>query len=160
VNFGYKFAASVPKENRIPSWRQPRSAPQHTSMTFNAGIEDISPKYKIPSMTSISMPSTTRQEDMSCSDIEAQAPPSESPQPPDQPPHTIPTEKKKIFTIVMASFAAFISPVSASIYYPALNELTEDLHVTAGTTNLPITVYMVCLYQDNIQLDALVLTQW
>jgi hypothetical protein len=52
-----------------------RPASQHTSMTFNAGIEDISPKYKIPSMTSISMPSTTRQEDMSCSDIEAQAPP-------------------------------------------------------------------------------------
>jgi hypothetical protein len=88
-------------------------------MTFNTGIEDISPKDKIPAMASISIPSTTKQEDMSCSDIEAQAPPeseapSESRQPSDQPPHTILTVKEKIFTIIMASFTALISPVSVS----------------------------------------------
>ena len=88
--------------------------------------------------------------DMSCSDIEAQAPPepeapSESPQPPDQPPYTILTEKEKIFSIIMASFTAFISPVSASIYYPALNELAQDLHVTVSTINLTINVHMVCI---------------
>jgi hypothetical protein len=120
-------------------------------MTFNTGIENISPEDKISVMTSISMPPTTKQEDKSSSGIEAQAPPgpgappSESPQPPDQPPHTILTEKEKIFTIIMASFAAFISPVSASIYYPALNELAQDLHVTVSTINLTITVYMVCI---------------
>jgi hypothetical protein len=114
-------------------------------MTFNTGIENISPEDKISVMTSISMSSTTKQEDKSSSGIEAQAPPSESPQPPDQPPHTILTEKEKIFTIIMASFAAFISPVSASIYYPALNELAQDLHVTVSTINLTITVYMVCI---------------
>lgn len=52
--------------------------------------------------------------------------------------------KTKIFTIILASFAAFISPVSASIYYPALNSLASDLNVTVSTINLTITVYMVC----------------
>ena len=92
-------------------------------------------------------PPTTKQEDESCSDIEAQkpeAPITEPTQLLDQPPHTILSEKKKIFTIMMASFAAFISPVSTSIYYPALNELAQDLRVTVSTINLTITVYMVC----------------
>jgi len=60
-----------------------------------------------------------------------------------QPPYTILTEKGKIFTIMMASFAAFISPVSGSIYYPALNSLSRDLHVSISTMNLTITVYLV-----------------
>jgi hypothetical protein len=120
-------------------------------MTFNTEIENISPKGKTSAVTSINMPSATRREDKSSSDVEAQAPQkaetpaSEPTQPPDQPPHTILTEKEKIFTIIMASFAAFISPVSASIYYPALNELAQDLHVTVSTINLTITVYMVCI---------------
>jgi hypothetical protein len=95
-----------------------RAASQHSSMTFNTGIENISRKKKLSVMTSISMPSATSREDKTSSDIEAQAPQdaevpaSEPTQPPDQPPHTILTEKEKIFTIIMASFAAFISPVS------------------------------------------------
>jgi len=60
-----------------------------------------------------------------------------------EPPYTILTEKQKIFTIIMASFAAFISPVSSSIYYPALNSLSRDLHVSVSKINLSITVYMV-----------------
>jgi hypothetical protein len=70
---------------------------------------------------------------------------STAPQPQmDEAPHTILTEKQKIFTVILASFAAFISPVSSSIYYPALNSLACDLHVTVSTINLTITVYMVC----------------
>ena len=67
-------------------------------------------------------------------------------QPPqsDEPPYTIFSEKQKIFTITVASFAAFISPVSSSIYYPALNSLASDLHVTVSTINLTITAYIVC----------------
>jgi hypothetical protein len=58
-------------------------------------------------------------------------------------PHTILTKNMKIFTIIMASFAAFISPVSASAYFPALNSLSSDLHVSVSTINLTITAYMV-----------------
>jgi hypothetical protein len=75
--------------------------------------------------------------------LKAEEPTLESIHPADQPPYTVMPEKDKIFTIIMASFAAFISPVSGSIYYPALNDLAEDLHVTVSTINLTITVYMV-----------------
>jgi len=60
-----------------------------------------------------------------------------------EPPYTILSEKQKVFTIILASFAAFISPVSSSIYYPALNSLSRDLHVSVSKINLSITVYMV-----------------
>jgi ACR3 family arsenite efflux pump ArsB len=59
--------------------------------------------------------------------------------------YTILSEKEKRFTIILASFAALISPVSASIYFPALNSLSSDLHVSASDINLSITVYMVII---------------
>ncbi len=57
--------------------------------------------------------------------------------------YTILRNKEKIFTIILASFAAFISPVSSSIYLPALNALAKDLKVTSSTINITITVYIV-----------------
>jgi hypothetical protein len=79
------------------------------------------------------------------------APPAHKPEPSpnqqiphEEPPHTILTEKQNILTIVLALFSAFISPVSAGIYYPALNSLAKDLHVPVSTINLTTTVYMVC----------------
>ena len=56
-------------------------------------------------------------------------------------PYTILGSKEKIFTIILASSAAFISPVSSSIYLPALNALAKDLNVTSSTINITITVY-------------------
>jgi predicted MFS family arabinose efflux permease len=61
----------------------------------------------------------------------------------EEPPYTILSNREKIFTIILASFAAFISPVSSSIYLPALNPLAKDLNVTASTINISITVYIV-----------------
>ena len=58
-------------------------------------------------------------------------------------PHTTLSEVEKRLVIVIASFAAFISPISASIYYPALDPLASDLGVTPSTINLTITAYMV-----------------
>jgi MFS family permease len=60
-----------------------------------------------------------------------------------EPPYTILPNHEKIFTIILASFAAFISPVSSSIYLPALNPLAKDLNVTSSTINISITVYIV-----------------
>ena len=60
-----------------------------------------------------------------------------------EPPYTILAQKEKIFTIILASFAAFISPVSSSIYLPALNPIAKDLNVTSSTINFSITVYIV-----------------
>ncbi len=58
-------------------------------------------------------------------------------------PYTILPESEKIFTIILVSFAALISPMSSGIYYPALNSLAASLDVSPSTINLTITVYMV-----------------
>lgn len=51
-------------------------------------------------------------------------------------------EKKMI--VLAATIAAFFSPFTAQIYFPALNQLATDLHVTSSKINLTMTTYMVC----------------
>jgi multidrug resistance protein len=50
---------------------------------------------------------------------------------------------KKRYIVTMVTFAAFISPTSANIYFPALNPLQEELNVSATLINLTLTSYMV-----------------
>lgn len=47
------------------------------------------------------------------------------------------------FIVFMASWAGFFSPVSSQIYFPALNTLASDLHVSSSLINLTLTSYMV-----------------
>jgi MFS family permease len=60
-------------------------------------------------------------------------------------PFTILSETKKIWIITIASLVTFVSPVSSNIYYPALNPLAHDLHVSPDKIILTITVFMVSL---------------
>ena len=60
-----------------------------------------------------------------------------------EPPYSIFTEFEKKAYAWVASIAAFASPVSSTIYYPALNVLAADLHTTATKINLTITTYLV-----------------
>jgi len=55
------------------------------------------------------------------------------------------TKNQKRFIVAMASWAGFFSPVSSSIYFPALNSLARDLHVTSTLINLTLTSFMVCV---------------
>jgi hypothetical protein len=63
---------------------------------------------------------------------------------PDNGLYSIFSKNEKIGIIIIASWAAFFSPVSSNIYFPALNDLADDLHVTDSLINLTITSYMVC----------------
>ncbi|RFU24180.1 hypothetical protein B7463_g12159, partial [Scytalidium lignicola] len=45
--------------------------------------------------------------------------------------------------ILAATLGAFFSPFSAQIYFPALNTLSEELHVSPSKINLTITTYMI-----------------
>ena len=47
--------------------------------------------------------------------------------------------------IIIGSFAGLISPLSSSIYLPALNSLAHDMGVSVSLINLTITTYLVCL---------------
>lgn len=53
------------------------------------------------------------------------------------------TPGQKKFIVFMASWAGFFSPVSANIYFPALNSLAAELHVSNTLINLTLTSYMI-----------------
>ena len=63
--------------------------------------------------------------------------------------HSVFSKNQRRFIVVMASWAGFFSPVSANIYYPALNSLKSDLHVGNTLINLTLTSYMV-LYSHSL----------
>lgn len=54
-----------------------------------------------------------------------------------------PTQKKLI--ILAAGISSFFSPISAQIYFPALNTIAADLKVSNSLVNLTLTTYMVGL---------------
>lgn len=56
------------------------------------------------------------------------------------------TTSQRHFVVFMASWAGFFSPVSSQIYFPALNTLARDLHVSNSLINLTLTSYMVRRY--------------
>jgi multidrug resistance protein len=59
------------------------------------------------------------------------------------PVHSVFTTSQKRFIVFMASWAGFFSPVSGQIYFPALNSLAADLHVSNTLINLTLTSYMI-----------------
>jgi hypothetical protein len=65
------------------------------------------------------------------------------PVPTNLPIHSAFSSRKRKFIVFMAAFAGFFSPLSANIYFPALNTLSHELHVSSSTINLTITCYMI-----------------
>jgi multidrug resistance protein len=64
-------------------------------------------------------------------------------QQPDAPVHSIFPRRMHIFIIVMAAACGLISPLSGNIYFPALNPLSRDLHVSSSLINVSLTTYMI-----------------
>ncbi|KAE8354200.1 citrate synthase [Aspergillus coremiiformis] len=58
--------------------------------------------------------------------------------------YSIFTTNQKRLIILTAAIASTFSPLSANIYYPALNSIATDLDVTNSQINLTITTYMIC----------------
>lgn len=50
---------------------------------------------------------------------------------------------KKRYIIAMVTWGTFVSPMSANIYFPALNSLQADLHVSSSLINLTLTSFMI-----------------
>ena len=53
--------------------------------------------------------------------------------------------RQKKLILLAGSFAAFFSPVSSNIYFPALNTIAKDLHVSLSQINLTVTTYQVSM---------------
>lgn len=59
------------------------------------------------------------------------------------PPYSIFSKKQKRFIVFLAAFGASFSPISGNIYFPALNPIGADLHVSNAKMNLTLTTYMI-----------------
>ncbi|KAF2763176.1 MFS general substrate transporter [Pseudovirgaria hyperparasitica] len=106
----------------------------------------IGEKSKELDISSSSPSSTTSLQDQAASsdkeehgaDIEA-APSVRS----EAPIYSVFTLGQKQFIVFMTALAGLFSPLSANIYFPALNTLTEDYKVSAALINLTLTTYMI-----------------
>ena len=61
-------------------------------------------------------------------------------------PYSIFPKSQKRLIILTAALMSSFSPLSANIYYPALNSIAKDLLVSRSQINLTITTYMVCCF--------------
>ncbi|KIW19172.1 hypothetical protein PV08_03465 [Exophiala spinifera] len=68
---------------------------------------------------------------------------SKTEQPPSEAPYTVLDEWKKISVIITASFLGLVSPISASTYFPSINQISSDLHKSIPLINLTVTMYMI-----------------
>lgn len=62
---------------------------------------------------------------------------------PTTPPYSNFTRGQKRYIVFLAAFAGLFSPLSANIYFPALNTLATDLRVSNALINLTLTSYMI-----------------
>ncbi|KAF3768120.1 hypothetical protein M406DRAFT_61800 [Cryphonectria parasitica EP155] len=60
-----------------------------------------------------------------------------------EPPYSSFSLWEKRFIVLAAALSAFFSPLTAQIYFPALNVLADAFHVSTSKINLTITTYMV-----------------
>ncbi|KAM0315048.1 hypothetical protein ACHAO8_004154 [Botrytis cinerea] len=58
-------------------------------------------------------------------------------------PYTSFSKWEKRHLVLIVTFATFFSPFTTQIYFPAINTIAEDLHVTSSQVNLTVTTYMI-----------------
>lgn len=61
------------------------------------------------------------------------------------PPYSVFTKGMKVWIIFLVSVSALISPFGATTFLPALNVMSDVLHITPTQVNISITTYMVLL---------------
>lgn len=62
---------------------------------------------------------------------------------PSGPAYSVFSERQKKYIVFMVACGSFFSPLSANIYFPALNALSRDLKVSNELINLTLTSYMI-----------------
>jgi hypothetical protein len=59
------------------------------------------------------------------------------------PPYSVFSKRKKQFIVFLVAWGGFFSPLSANIYFPALNTLASEMNVSNTLINLTLTSYMI-----------------
>ena len=62
---------------------------------------------------------------------------------PSGPAYSVFSDRQRKLLVFMVACAGFFSPLSANIYFPALNALSQDLKVSNELINLTLTSYMI-----------------
>ncbi|KAK3943259.1 putative transporter AQR1 [Diplogelasinospora grovesii] len=62
---------------------------------------------------------------------------------PSGPPYSAFSKGTKRWIVTMVTFSSFVSPMTANIYFPALNPIAKDLGVSVNLINLTLTTYMI-----------------
>ena len=83
----------------------------------------------------------TSEEPENTIDIEAQA--AAAAPPPEAPIYSIFSKRTKVMIVIMTSLGSLFSPLSSTIYLPALNSIANDLHKSIASINLTVTSYMI-----------------
>jgi hypothetical protein len=63
------------------------------------------------------------------------------------------TARQKRITVIIVSFVAMISPLSGTIYFPALTSLAADFNVSMSSIQLSITTYQVSRQHHLSEID-------
>ncbi|UNI21668.1 hypothetical protein JDV02_007639 [Purpureocillium takamizusanense] len=58
-------------------------------------------------------------------------------------PYSAFTRRTKVWITIMVTISSVISPMTANVYYPALNAVASDLGVSISLINLTLTTYMI-----------------
>lgn len=58
-------------------------------------------------------------------------------------PFSVFSRAQKVFIVLIAAITTMIPPLTASIYYPVITTLADELHVSLTDINLTITTYLV-----------------
>ena len=61
----------------------------------------------------------------------------------DDKPYSVFNHTEKMTIVLCAGFSAFFSPISGQIYFPSLDAIAADLHVSNSLVNLTMTTYLV-----------------
>ncbi|KAG2230859.1 hypothetical protein INT48_009240 [Thamnidium elegans] len=62
---------------------------------------------------------------------------------PKEEPYSVFTGRQKLLIVSICCLTGIVSPLSANIYFPALNAIEKDLKTTTELINLTVTVYMI-----------------
>jgi MFS family permease len=73
----------------------------------------------------------------------------------DDKPYSVFTPNEKRIIVICAGLCSFFSPTSSNIYFPSLDAIATDLHVSYSLVNLTITTYMVTASSDLAQSSLL-----
>jgi hypothetical protein len=60
------------------------------------------------------------------------------------------TTNEKRAIVLMGSLAGFFSPLSSSIYFPALDTIASSLQVSITKINLTVTTYLVRIIKQDV----------